>query len=130
MSLVVNIVEVVEVDGRPVARGLAGPVAFEAGPVRWGTKMLMKVTGGDFDRGTRISIGHRAKAAIRLAGMVLPEAVLTRPRAPKVAAEVTTPAAAATEVAAEVNVDPFEILDASPRNTDPVSDDKVDHIEV
>jgi hypothetical protein len=62
--------------------------------------------------------------------MVLPEAVLTRPRAPKVLAEVTTPAAAATDVATEVDVDPFEILDAAPRNTDPVSDDKVDHVEV
>lgn len=132
MSKNVNVVEVVEVAGVPVVRGLVDEVAFEATPVRWGQKMLMKVSGAEFDRGTRISIGHRAKAAIRLAGMVIPEAVLTRPRKPKVVAEVTTPAASATEVAAEVNVDPFEILDDSANcvNTAAVSCGIVDHIDV
>jgi hypothetical protein len=35
------------------------------------------------DRGTRIAIGHAAKRAVKAAQMVLPEAVLKRPRKAK-----------------------------------------------
>ena len=45
--------------------------------------MLMKVEAEGLDRGTRIAIGHKAKSAIKAAGMLLPEAVLKRPRKPK-----------------------------------------------
>jgi hypothetical protein len=45
--------------------------------------MLMKVSDGDFDRGTRIALGHAAKRAIKSAGLALPEAVLKRPRKAK-----------------------------------------------
>ena len=77
-ELKVNEVEIV--NGTPVVRGQFGDTAFEAAPFRWGSKMLMKVTGGDFDRGTRIAIGHAAKKALKTAEKVLPEAVLKRPR--------------------------------------------------
>ena len=79
----VKVVEVVVVDGKPVVRGTAGEVAFEASTFQWGSKMLMKVEAEGLDRGTRIAIGHKAKAAIKAAGMLLPEAVLKRPRKPK-----------------------------------------------
>ena len=79
----VQVVEVVVVDGKPVVRGTAGEVAFEASTFQWGSKMLMKVEAEGLDRGTRIAIGHKAKSAIKAAGMLLPEAVLKRPRKPK-----------------------------------------------
>ena len=94
----IKISEVVVVDGRPVVRGLVGETAFEAEPKRWGSKMLMNVKADGLDRGVRVAIGHRAKAAIRAANLVLPEAVLVRPR--KAAVEATpvaeAPAADAT----------------------------------
>lgn len=80
----VKVVEVVVVDGKPVVRGTAGEVPFEATTFQWGSKMLMKVEAEGLDRGTRIAIGHKAKSAIKAAGMLLPEAVLKRPRKPKV----------------------------------------------
>jgi len=84
MAKDIKVSEVVAVeDGNIVVRGTAGETAFEARTLRWGSKMLMHVTGGDFDRGTRVSIGHRAKAAVKAAGMTLPEAVLKRPRKAK-----------------------------------------------
>ena len=46
--------------------------------------MLMNVVAEGLDRGQRVAIGHRAKAAIKTAGLVLPTAELVRPRKPKV----------------------------------------------
>ena len=90
MAKDIKVSEVVAVeDGNIVVRGVAGETAFEAKTLRWGSKMLMHVTGGDFDRGTRVSIGHHAKAAVKAAGLTLPEAVLKRPRKPGVQAEAT-----------------------------------------
>jgi hypothetical protein len=83
-ELKVNEVEIV--NGTPVVRGQFGDMAFEAAPFRWGSKMLMKVTGGDFDRGTRIAIGHAAKKALKANGIPLPAAELKRPPKAKVEA--------------------------------------------
>ena len=85
-ELKVNEVEIV--NGTPVVRGQFGDTAFEAAPFRWGSKMLMKVTGGDFDRGTRIAIGHAAKKALKANGIPLPKAELKRPPKAKPVAEV------------------------------------------
>lgn len=79
----VKVNEVVVVDSKPVVRGSVGEVAFEASPFQWGSKMLMKVEGEGLDRGARIAVGHAAKRAIKAAGLILPEAVLKRPRKPK-----------------------------------------------
>ena len=100
MAKDIKVSEVVAVeDGNIVVRGTAGETAFEARTLRWGSKMLMHVTGGDFDRGTRVSIGHRAKAAVKAAGMTLPEAVLKRPRKAKEAeAAAVVPVLTADEV--------------------------------
>ena len=100
MAKDIKVSEVVAVeDGNIVVRGTAGETAFEARTLRWGSKMLMHVTGGDFDRGTRVSIGHRAKAAVKAAGMTLPEAVLKRPRKAKEAETVAVvPVLTADEV--------------------------------
>ena len=64
--------------------GSEAPIDFVATTFQWGSKMLMKVDDEFMDRGTRIAVGHAAKKAIRTAGLVLPEAVLKRPRKPKV----------------------------------------------
>lgn len=70
--------------------------AFAANPFQWGGKMLMKVTAEGLDRGTRVAIGIKSKAALRNCGVALPEAVLKRaPKAPAVVA--VQPAAPATE---------------------------------
>ena len=99
MAKDIKVSEVVAVDGGDiVVRGTVGETAFEAKTLRWGSKMLMHVTGGDFDRGTRVSIGHRAKAAVKAAGMTLPEAVLKRPRKVVEAAPVGVPVLTAEEV--------------------------------
>jgi len=63
--------------------GSEAPIDFVATTFQWGSKMLMKVDDEFMDRGTRIAVGHAAKKAIRSAGLVLPEAVLKRPRKPK-----------------------------------------------
>ena len=86
----VKVTEVELVNGNPVVRGTVGEVTFEASPFRWRSKMLMKVEAEGLDRGTRIAIGHKAKSAIKAAGLLLPEAVLKRPRKAKevVVAEV------------------------------------------
>jgi hypothetical protein len=91
----IKVTEVLVVDGKPVVRGTVGEVAFEAATKQWGSKMLMNVAAEGLDRGTRIAIGHAAKRAVKAAEMVLPEAVLKRPRKPK--AEVVE---AASEVPA------------------------------
>jgi hypothetical protein len=66
--------------------GSEAPIDFVATTFQWGSKMLMKVDDEFMDRGTRIAVGHAAKKAIRTAGLVLPEAVLKRPRKAKEAA--------------------------------------------
>jgi hypothetical protein len=108
MAKDIKVSEVVAVeDGNIVVRGTAGETAFEARTLRWGSKMLMHVTGGDFDRGTRVSIGHHAKAAVKAAGMTLPEAVLKRPRKAK-EAEVVGPTVVTLE--APVNSEAMEMM--------------------
>jgi hypothetical protein len=84
MAKDIKVTEVVVVDGKPVVRGSVGEVPFEAATKQWGSKMLMNVAAEGLDRGTRIAIGHAAKRAVKAAQMVLPEAVLKRPRKPKV----------------------------------------------
>ena len=86
----IKVNEIEMVDGLPVVRGQVGDVPFTAKPLRWGSKMLMKVEAEGLDRGTRIAVGHAAKKAIKAAGLTLPEAVLKRPRKAKevVVAEV------------------------------------------
>ena len=79
MKKELKVVEVEIVNGNPVVPGQFGDSQFEAAPFRWGSKMLMKVTGGDFDRGTRIAIGHAAKKALKANGIPLPKAELKRP---------------------------------------------------
>ena len=79
----VKVTEIEVVNGKPVVRGTVGEVPFEAAPFQWGSKMLMKVEAEGLDRGSRIAVGHKAKAALRLAGLSLPEAVLKRPRKAK-----------------------------------------------
>ena len=59
---------------------------FEATPFQWGGKMLMKVSADGLDRGTRVAIGIKSKAAMRFAVVALPVAIPKR--APKVVAEV------------------------------------------
>lgn len=72
-----------------------------ATPFAWGSKMLMKVN-GQLDRGTRISCGARAKAAIKKAGLTLPVATPKRPRKPK--EEATTAPAASGSVARDIPI--------------------------
>ena len=79
----VKVTEIEVVNGKPVVRGTVGEVAFEAAPFQWGSKMLMKVEAEGLDRGARIAVGHKAKSALRTAGLTLPEAVLKRPRKAK-----------------------------------------------
>jgi hypothetical protein len=82
----VKVTEIEVVNGKPVVRGTVGEVPFEAAPFQWGSKMLMKVEAEGLDRGARIAVGHKAKSALRTAGLTLPEAVLKRPRKAKEAA--------------------------------------------
>ena len=79
----VNVLEV-QVGEKIVVRGTVGEVAFEASPFQWGSKMLMKVEAEGLTRGDRIAVGHAAKKALKAATVLLPEAVLKRPRKPKV----------------------------------------------
>jgi len=91
MAKDIKVTEVVVVDGKPLVRGTVGEVPFEAATKQWGSKMLMNVAAEGLDRGTRIAIGHAAKRAVKAAQMVLPEAVLKRPR--KAKAEEAAPEA-------------------------------------
>jgi len=101
--------EILNVDGNLLVKGAVGEEAFEATTLRWGSKMLMHVTARGLDRGTRVAIGHRAKAAVKAAGLVLPEAVLKRPRKAKEAEpEVVTSATPAT---VDIPLDTFLIPD-------------------
>jgi hypothetical protein len=79
----VNVLEV-QVGDKIVVRGTVGEVAFEASPFQWGSKMLMKVEAEGLTRGDRIAVGHAAKKALKAATVLLPAAVLKRPRKPKV----------------------------------------------
>ena len=91
MAKDIKVTEVVVVDGKPVVRGTVGEVPFEAATKQWGSKMLMNVAAEGLDRGTRIAIGHAAKRAVKAAQMVLPEAVLKRPRKAKAEPVVEVP---------------------------------------
>jgi len=73
----------VQVGEKIVVRGTLGEVAFEASPFQWGSKMLMKVEAEGLTRGDRIAVGHAAKKALKAATVLLPEAVLKRPRKAK-----------------------------------------------
>jgi hypothetical protein len=79
----VNVVEVL-VGEKLVVRGTLGETTFEASPFQWGSKMLMKVEAEGLTRGDRIAVGHAAKRALKAAAVLLPEAVLKRPRKDKV----------------------------------------------
>ena len=102
----IKVNEIEMVDGLPVVRGQVGDVPFTAKPLRWGSKMLMKVEDQGLDRGTRIAVGHAAKKALKAAGIPLPEAVLKRPRKTKV--EVVS--SSSSEVAADGPVPEIEIM--------------------
>lgn len=105
----IEISEIVNTDGGITVRGAVGQEAFEASTLRWGSKMLMHVTARGLDRGTRVAIGHRAKAAVKAAGMTLPEAVLKRPRKAKEegiqSAAVIAPVLATPDQASSVAAD-------------------------
>ena len=95
----VKVTEVAVVDGKLLVRGTVGEVAFEAAPKQWGSKMLMNVEAEGLDRGSRIAVGHAAKRALKAAELVLPEAVLKRPRkAKEEPVQVTESDAAPVEV--------------------------------
>jgi hypothetical protein len=95
----VKVTEVAVVDGKLLVRGTVGEVAFEAAPKQWGSKMLMNVEAEGLDRGSRIAVGHAAKRALKAAELVLPEAVLKRPRkAKEEPVQVTEGVAAPVEV--------------------------------
>ena len=82
----VKVIEVSQIDGKLTVVGTVGETPFTASPFQWGSKMLMKVEAEGLDRGARIAVGHKAKSALRTAGLTLPEAVLKRPRKAKEAA--------------------------------------------
>jgi hypothetical protein len=107
MAKDIKISDVTVVDGKAVVFGTVGEQSFQASQLQWGGKVLMHVTGGDFDRGTRISIGHAAKKAVRAHGIDLTPAPLKRPRKTKVAAASAAPSepAALSEVVFEVELE-------------------------
>jgi hypothetical protein len=97
----VKIEGIVDIDGNHGVVGTCDDVQFEARPTRWGSKMLMKVTGENtFIQGAKIAIGAAAKKALKAEGKNLPEAVLIRPRKAKAevtASDVSTEAVTAVE---------------------------------
>lgn len=80
MAKNITITSVSSVDGVPTVVGTAGEVPFVATRLQWGSKVLMHVAARDLDRGSRISIGHAAKKAVREAGLDMTPAPLKRPR--------------------------------------------------
>lgn len=81
----VTVSGVVESEGKLTVIGVCDDIPFESSPTRWGSKMLMKVTTpGEFTQGQKIAIGHASKKALKTAEKILPEAILVRPRKPKV----------------------------------------------
>ena len=84
MNNEIKVAEIEVVDGNPVVRGTIGDRTWVAEPLRWGSKMLMKVTTpGEFTQGQKVAIGHASKKALKAADKSLPEAVLVRPRKAK-----------------------------------------------
>ena len=86
----VKVDAVIDNNGKLGVVGTCDDLPFEAAPFRWGTKMLMKVTGdtaGNFTQGAKIAIGAAAKKALKAGGKTLPEAILVRPRKPKAQTE-------------------------------------------
>ena len=61
--------------------GTIGEKEFSATPFQWGGKMLMKVSTEGLDRGTRVAVGIKSKAALRMASLALPVAVPKRVKA-------------------------------------------------
>lgn len=100
----VTVSGVVESEGKLTVIGVCDDIPFESSPTRWGSKMLMKVTTpGEFTQGQKIAIGHASKKALKTAEKILPEAVLVRPRKPKVEeAPVQESEAQVEEVSSEV----------------------------
>ena len=81
----VKIDALVDTNGIPTVLGSCDGIPFESAPFRWGGKMLMKVQGdNEFSQGQKIAIGAAAKKAVRSEGKTMPEAILVRPRKPKV----------------------------------------------
>ena len=137
----VKIDALVDTNGIPTVLGSCDGIPFESAPFRWGGKMLMKVLGdNEFSQGQKIAIGAAAKKAVRSEGKTMPEAILVRPRKPKVTEVdaappvVEVPAAEAlpealeaaepvmdtghgedssTEAEANDSSDPFDDLDAA-----------------
>jgi hypothetical protein len=103
MAKDIKISEVAVVEGKALVTGTVGEETFTATQLQWGGKVLMHVTGGDFDRGTRISIGHAAKKAVRAQGIDLTPAPLKRPR--KAAEVVTEEAPSEPVVLADITFD-------------------------
>jgi hypothetical protein len=93
MNKNIRIIEVTLVNSTPIVRGTfgAGLTAFEAVPFQWGGKMLMKVSADGLDRGTRVAIGIKSKAALRMASLALPVAVLKRVKKVEAAPVVAVP---------------------------------------
>ena len=78
---------------------LASGLVVSAEPFQWGGKMLMKVQdtaeNAQLTRGEKISVGQLAKRALTACGLILPTAVLKRPRTSTV---VETAAAAEAQL--------------------------------
>jgi len=93
MNKNIQIIEVTLVNSIPTVRGTfgAGLTAFEAVPFQWGGKMLMKVSADGLDRGTRVAIGIKSKAALRMASLALPVAVPKRVKKVEAAPVVAVP---------------------------------------
>lgn len=104
MAKDIKIGSVEVVDGKAVVTGTVGEQAFGATQLQWGGKVLMHVTGGDFDRGTRIAIGHAAKKAVRAQGIDLTPAPLKRPRKAKEAEVVAEEPVVLAEVVFEAQI--------------------------
>ena len=83
MNKNIRIIEVTLVNSIPTVRGTYGSelLSFEATPFQWGGKMLMKVSTEGLDRGTRVAVGIKSKAALRMASLALPVAVPKRVKA-------------------------------------------------
>jgi len=106
MAKDIKISEVTVADGKAVVTGTVGEQRFQAAQLQWGGKVLMHVTGGEFDRGTRVSIGHAAKKAVRAQGIDLTPAPLKRPRKAKTEVAEAAPSepAALSEVVFEAEL--------------------------
>lgn len=105
MAKDIKIGSVEVVDGKAVVTGTVGEQTFGATQLQWGGKVLMHVTGGDFDRGTRIAIGHAAKKAVRSQGIDLTPAPLKRPRKAKEAEVVADEPVVLAEVVFEAQIE-------------------------